>query len=344
MNNDKRFCVYFHRNPNTEEIFYIGKGNIKRPYLKDSRGKNWHEYLSVNNCSFDVEIYRDSLTSTEALSLEEELITSGNYPDLVNSIFNCKVKDNLLEASKQVYYDPSSPTYLRWASDRGNWLYKAHSPAGSPSCHGYFIISINGKSYRTHRLIWTMHYGEIPDGYVINHIDSDVTNNAIENLEAVTHKENMRKTKRHSPDYSSLNSCDVIGVRYKSDKDCFEATWCKSLKQHSKSFSVGKYGTAAKQMAIDYRNAMWFVEESPDECVRLLNEFNLKYKELLYKEFPNGVTVQTDASNGVKYFRVSYKDQNNKSKYKGFSINKYGYDEAFRLACEWRKTNGRVVL
>lgn len=336
--NDKRFCVYFHKNSNTGEIFYIGKGNAKRPYMTSSRGQAWKDYLTINNCTFEVEIYREGLTSTEALHLEETLIQSGEYPNIINSVLNCKVKDSLVDVVNDVYYDPTSPTFLRWKTDRGNWLYKAHTPAGSKSSfHGYVFVQLNSKIYRVHRIVWALHNGEIPDGYVINHIDSDPSNNAIENLEAVPHKENMRKTKRHSNNYVSSNSCGVTGVRYKKDKDCFEAYWCLKLKQYSKTFSVSKYGDIARQMAIDYRNAMWFVEDDPDKCNMLLSEFNLKYKDLIEKEFPDGISIQKNSSTGTKYFRGYHKDSEGKGRYKGFSINKYGYDEAYRLACEWRK-------
>ena len=49
----------------------------------------------------------------------------------------------------------------------------------------------DGNWYLEHRVIWIMHYGEISDDLVINHIDSDRGNNHIENLELVTQNENM---------------------------------------------------------------------------------------------------------------------------------------------------------
>ena len=47
------------------------------------------------------------------------------------------------------------------------------------------------KHMKVHRLVYMAHVGAIPKGLEINHKDECKTNNRIENLEAVTHKENM---------------------------------------------------------------------------------------------------------------------------------------------------------
>ena len=326
---DKRFCVYFHKNSHTGEIFYIGKGNSKRPYLTYNRGKKWHEYLSLHNCSFEVEIYKDCLTSSAALAIEEELIRSGKYPSIVNTLINCKVKSSIYDvAFENVYYDETSSTFLRWKTDRKNNLYRAGDEAGSKDQEGYTCITINGTPYRAHRLIWTLHNGEIPDGFVVDHIDSNRSNNAISNLSAITQKENIRKAN---------NKSKHVGVAHRVNENLWEATWCENLQQKTRGFSEGRYGVLAKQMAIDYRNAMWNVEHCPEKYEELISKFNSKYAYLLERQFPDGISIQTDSKSFYKYFRAAYFDKDGNKKYKGFSIGKYGYDEAYRLACEWRK-------
>ena len=47
------------------------------------------------------------------------------------------------------------------------------------------------KLCRVHKLVWITFKGEIPEGYEINHIDEDPGNNALYNLELLTHKENI---------------------------------------------------------------------------------------------------------------------------------------------------------
>ncbi|MHB9029376.1 MAG: HNH endonuclease signature motif containing protein [Candidatus Latescibacterota bacterium] len=60
--------------------------------------------------------------------------------------------------------------------------------------NGYFIVafSFQGKRYEIfhHRIVYIHHYGDIPAGMQINHIDGNRANNHISNLEAVTPQEN----------------------------------------------------------------------------------------------------------------------------------------------------------
>ena len=52
----------------------------------------------------------------------------------------------------------------------------------------------------------------------------------------------------------------------------------------------------------------------------------------------NGVTRYLDKSKTfIEYFLAYYNDLNGVMKSKRFSVSKYGEEEAFRLACEWRK-------
>lgn len=49
-----------------------------------------------------------------------------------------------------------------------------------------------GKRVYEHRYVWESANGPIPDGFEINHIDGDKTNNIIENLELVTRQRNQQ--------------------------------------------------------------------------------------------------------------------------------------------------------
>ena len=57
---------------------------------------------------------------------------------------------------------------------------------------GYLYISINGSTYGAHRLAWIYHYGDIPEGLVIDHINGKRHDNKITNLRAVTQSENAK--------------------------------------------------------------------------------------------------------------------------------------------------------
>ena len=67
--------------------------------------------------------------------------------------------------------------------------------AGSIQSKGYKQIFTfkdgKHKAYMVHRLIWETFMGPIPDGLEIDHINRNRTDNRLENLRVVTHKENI---------------------------------------------------------------------------------------------------------------------------------------------------------
>ena len=52
------------------------------------------------------------------------------------------------------------------------------------------------KCIRVHRLVALCFIGECPEGYVVDHIDSNRVNNKLENLTYVTYAENVQKASR----------------------------------------------------------------------------------------------------------------------------------------------------
>lgn len=62
----------------------------------------------------------------------------------------------------------------------------------------HYCLSKNGKSkfYLAHRLVWEAFRYKIPDGLVINHLDSNPLNNCLSNLECVTQQKNMEHAYR----------------------------------------------------------------------------------------------------------------------------------------------------
>jgi hypothetical protein len=87
---------------------------------------------------------------------------------------------------------------------------------------GYISVKIFGKSYMAHRLIWMMYYKEdIPDGYVIDHINHIRDDNRIKNLRIVTTAENARNMKSKSSRELPIGVQKTDNNRYKArvDKD-----------------------------------------------------------------------------------------------------------------------------
>lgn len=70
--------VYFHRNPKTYNIFYVGiaSENFRkdRPYRKDNRNNYWHHYVNKHD-GFIVEIVGGNLSIGEATILERFYIS-----------------------------------------------------------------------------------------------------------------------------------------------------------------------------------------------------------------------------------------------------------------------------
>lgn len=78
-------------------------------------------------------------------------------------------------------------------------LYKAKKSAardkigdkiGNKTKKGYIQGQFRGSKYLIHRLIWIYHYGDIPKGLHIDHINRIKDDNRIENLRLVTNSEN----------------------------------------------------------------------------------------------------------------------------------------------------------
>lgn len=87
-----------------------------------------------------------------------------------------------------------------------------------PTKKGYIRIS-RGKLKMEHVLVWEEHFGKIPDGYQIHHIDGNKTNNVIENLQLVTPLEHKR----------IHQGCKIVnGEWYKPCSVCGEYKPCTS--------------------------------------------------------------------------------------------------------------------
>lgn len=57
--------------------------------------------------------------------------------------------------------------------------------------------NINKKMF-VHRIVWECYKGVIPDGYEIDHVDNNPLNNSLDNLQLITHKENLSRRKLHN--------------------------------------------------------------------------------------------------------------------------------------------------
>lgn len=84
------------------------------------------------------------------------------------------------------------PSYM--VSDKGRIKNKSGKLL-KPFIHksGYVVSHIDGGNYYLHVLVKESFCGKTPEGKEIDHIDCNKTNNALYNLEFVSHQENMKR-------------------------------------------------------------------------------------------------------------------------------------------------------
>lgn len=70
------FYIYRHIRPDTNEVFYIGKGleTSNRHSSKQGRNKYWHNIVNKNNGQYEIEIMMDGLSHEQSVDKEQEFI------------------------------------------------------------------------------------------------------------------------------------------------------------------------------------------------------------------------------------------------------------------------------
>ena len=108
-----------------------------------------------------------------------------------------------------------------------------------PNNDGYIGLRIFQKMYLAHHVIWKIMYDEdVPDGYVIDHINHDRTDNSIKNLRIISKADNARNMKR------KINRELPMGI-VKTDNNKFKAVIDKDgLRTY-----IGTYNTLKEAVA-----------------------------------------------------------------------------------------------
>lgn len=84
--------------------------------------------------------------------------------------------------------------WRRWGKGVRGRRNQAAGDNGSKTCQ-YRKVSLNGFRPLLHRLIWVWHYGSIPAGMWVDHINQNKRDNRIENLTLKTWAGNQRNTR-----------------------------------------------------------------------------------------------------------------------------------------------------
>lgn len=145
-------------------------------------------------------------------------------------------------------YDPATgqllwkERHVREFSDKRAWATWnarfAGKVAGCQKASGYRHISIDGKFYQAHRLVWLLMRGESPDGH-IDHVTGDKSDNRIENLRVVSDAVNARNRPRQRNNSSGHNGVSPRGA----------GRWYAYIRINRKMRSLGIYADKASAVA-----------------------------------------------------------------------------------------------
>ena len=83
-------------------------------------------------------------------------------------------------------------TYLSRRGNRVERPIKAKAIRGGVNNEGYIRVTIGGRKYFAHRLVYETFNGEIPPGLTVNHLNLDKADNRVSNLEICTIAENVK--------------------------------------------------------------------------------------------------------------------------------------------------------
>lgn len=114
------------------------------------------------------------------------------------------------------------------------WISKGNAVAGIKDERGYVKIYMLRKQYRAHRVAWLLHYGEWPS-VSIDHIDTDKSNNAMDNLRLATQMQNSC-----NKNVQANNTSGFKGVYFNARDGRYQAR----IRHDGKTYSLGYFKDA----------------------------------------------------------------------------------------------------
>lgn len=344
-----KYCVYLHRNKQTNEVYYIGSGvQNKREYHFSGRSKSWHEIH--NTCGTIVEIVKSELTQEESRKLEQEIIESRVYPNIVNENTVNPINDIDVNIINEYFtYDETSKSCLRWKKKTGTRSVIGAVAGWFTYTNGKIPRSCNvkllNKQIRCSRVIWTIHHGNIPPDMIVDHIDGNPHNNRITNLRCISSKENAMN--RSAVNYEKeLPSGIYFKKGGKKSNDSITSRVVSNKIKLIISFSIDKYGY---EQAVENAK-IWRVNKLHE--LGILNDYTERHigfnpkdylgKQINYKHSGASGTdyIWTKSKNG-SVVNISVGLSNTPRKYFSVSKNR-NYDEAMVMAEEYLYTLLRI--
>lgn len=147
---------------------------------------------------------------------------------------------------KRLAYDPETGSLFWRPGESKRWNTKnAGKPALNCLCrYGYKVGRIDGRGYRSHRVIWKMMTGTDPDE--IDHINGNRADNRWLNLRCVSRIGNCRNLA-----LPTTNKSGVVGVSWRRDLKCWRVTISE---KHIGHFATFDEAVIARKRAEDELN------------------------------------------------------------------------------------------
>lgn len=122
-----------------------------------------------------------------------------------------------VEAVKKLTYDVTSSSCLRWNN--------SGKPAGGQDHKGYWLVRVNRRLFKAHRIIWFMHHGTLCQ--LLDHKNTVPADNRIENLRPATESQNRANIPKHID-----NSSGFKGVYWDKRTESWIVKVCLNRVQH----------------------------------------------------------------------------------------------------------------
>jgi hypothetical protein len=316
---DKRFCVYLHKRKDTGEVFYVGSGNAKRPFVlvKGQRGKGWDEVFSKT--SVDVEVLFEGLTKDEATLKEAEVMLEMKK---TFKLANAATPSLVRTLTRDMF--PS----FSYSEEYHSGLLREGKGVGSKPSKGVWVCTYKQKRYQTPRVIWALVYGECPSDMIVDHIDGNPLNNKLINLRLVTPTENQRNRKPET-EYP-------VGVQNTEN-------WC-TVSDGKKNYTVNKrFYPNALEICCEFRRRLFDAGKFPGFTERHMNfkgEYLPDWTDDQIMEALTHTTRQTARNtSGIKYlcfyqnsWIVNINTLNGVKITRAFSALKYGQEGSKNIA------------
>lgn len=143
----------------------------------------------------------------------------------------------LARVKELVEYDPATGAFTMLTPPDASDFFKyrwAGRKLGTWNDKGYFLLRLDGRYWRAHRIAWLIMTGRMPT-LEIDHIDGNRGNNRFSNLREVSHRENAQNLK-----INTRNTSGYLGVSFFKKTKQWEAT----IMVDQVSFKLGIFNTA----------------------------------------------------------------------------------------------------